>query len=433
MVIKFLILPELWAERIPKLIKVLEAAIFDPILVRKASKNLKLQTDASYRYERNIDFNGTIFAIQRAMNIILESCKLAKFGKINDIQSDNHDNKIKIDIDKINNLIGGKFNEKEMGSLLAKLNFKLENSIVIVPSYRSHDVKIWQDIAEEVARIYGYNKLGISEISKFAQKDNTNYNIKESLKDHFVIHGFSEVYSYSFTDKKLLELCGFKLSNLKKVINGLTPETEYLRSNLLPSLLTAVAKNPWAPTVKIFEIGKVFDGNTEKWQLGIAVTSKKPTEIENVLKDLNIKAEIFKPDQKILDYLKIRKPVQVAVIDVNKIDVKNESYCTDLKEIHYRKVCEYSPTIRDLAFIADKGINAFDIQKAISESDDHVLIAELFDEFESDKFGNNKKNIAFHVWLQDLNGPMDEKLTNETINKIIANIESSFNAKLRIS
>ena len=184
---------------------------------------------------------------------------------------------------------------------------------------------------------------------------------------------------------------------------------------------------------EIFEIGKVFDGNTEKWQLGIAVTSKKPTEIENVLKDLNIKAEIFKPDQKILDYLKIRKPVQVAVIDVNKIDVKNESYCTDLKEIHYRKVCEYSPTIRDLAFIADKGINAFDIQKAISESDDHVLIAELFDEFESDKFGNNKKNIAFHVWLQDLNGPMDEKLTNETINKIIANIESSFNAKLRIS
>ncbi|MCL5795719.1 MAG: hypothetical protein M1338_05205, partial [Patescibacteria group bacterium] len=249
--------------------------------------------------------------------------------------------------------------------------------------------------------------------------------------------GYSEVLSYSFADKRLLEKLGYKITDLKKVINGLSPETEYLRPNILASLLTAIAKNPWAPEIKIFEIGKVFGVNPresaskEKWQLGIAQSNKDFNDLKNVLGQLGCKFDILKIDQEILDFLKIRKRFYYILIDLDTTKLKSEKFTYQLSKATYNPISRFSPTIRDLAFIVDTSVNAYDINSEILKLDKHILLCELFDEFSSDKFGKNKKNIAYHIWLQDMNHPMDEREVNEIINKIIKFVNDKYSAKLR--
>jgi len=411
---------------------VLEAAIFNPVMIRRTCKSLNLQTDASYRFERGVDPYGTIYAIQKAISLIYSLNSKIIIGKITDVKSENITlNKIPINIEKVNNLLGSKLTLNETTKLLAKLNFEVNNNVVTVPSYRTADTTLWQDIAEEIARIYGYNKLGLKNISSEKSKVNLRFNYKEYFKDVLAENGFTEIYSYSFSDKKLLVNLGYKLSDIEKVVNGLSPETEYLRPNLLPLLLSAIRKNPWAPEVKIFEIGKVFSKNKEKWQLGIAVTSKKGNEIIDIIKKLNINGEVKKVDQSILDYLKIRRPVYYFTMDFADIKMQNKKYLDVFEPTYFHDISEFPPTIRDLAFIADKNADALEIKNNILKIDKSILIVELFDEFISDKFGKNKKNIAYHVWLEDLNKPMTEKDVNNITDKIIMYLKNNYRANLR--
>lgn len=412
---------------------VLEVAVFDPILIRHTSKILSLTTDASYRYERNVNIENSLYVLLKALNLIKKLNIHAKFSNLYDIKNNKTSNiKIKIDINKINNLIGSNFNENKIKKLLNQLNFIYKNNVVYIPSYRSHDVKIWQDVAEEVARIYGYNNLGISNIIKTKSDNKINdYTIRESIKDILINNSFSEIYSYSFTSEKLLNLLKFNTNELKQVINGISPETKFLRPSLLPSIYETISKNPWAPEIKIFEIGKVFEKNVEKWQLVIASTIKNDKKMIEILKLINIKPDIQTSEQNILNYLKIRKNFYYQIIDISKIKPKSNIYQEKFELKKFKPISSFAPTIRDLAFVVSKNINNSDIQKVIENCNSHILFVELFDEFISDKLGINKKSIAFHIWLQEINKPIDKEKADKIIEKIISEINKNFQGKLR--
>lgn len=430
---------------------VLQGAIFNPVLIRRTSKRLNHQTDASYRFERGVDYEGSVRGVNRSADLIKQSCPKSKIGQLIDIKTEIRKiRKIKINITKINKLLGTNLEKKQIIDYLHRLEFKtvkpinyLTNQLILqVPSYREFDVLIWQDIAEEIARIYGYNNLGQNHFAKEHSKEDQKFILKKHLKDILYKNGFVECYSYSFADEKLIKILGYKLTDCQEVINSITPENKYLRPSLLTSLLTVVAKNPWAPEINIFEIGKVFQKrrltltNTqidaeETWQLGIITTQKNAQNIKSVLNDLNLKIDIKSPEQQVLDYLKIRKHVKYVVIDFDKIKIKAKNYLTQISNIKYQKISEFPPTIRDLAFIVDKKINAEKVRNSISNLNSHILLVDLFDEFSSNKFGKNKKNIAYHVWLQNMKNPMNAQEVDKITQKIVNKIEQKFKAKLR--
>jgi phenylalanyl-tRNA synthetase beta chain len=199
----------------------------------------------------------------------------------------------------------------------------------------------------------------------------------------------------------------------------------------MPSLLSAISKNPWAPDVYIFEIEKVFNVKSEKWQLGLAITGKSDELLRQAMQKLKLNSEIQKIDQKILDVYKIRKNVNIVIIDIDVIENTNTSIDYKISKNKQKPISKFSPTIRDLSFIVSADIVSNDIENAIVGASDAVLFSEVFDEFKSDKFGEGNKNIAFHVWLQNMKGPVDEKEATEIIDNIIKLVENKFKAKLR--
>lgn len=440
---------------------VLQAAIFDRKLVRFTSKRLKHMTDASYRYERGVDYQGTLSALDNATNLIIQCCSHAKISELINIQSDKWQPTVvpwKPEKD-IRRLLGVEIPYEKIMQYLQRLDITcLKCSLdkkacqMQVPSWR-HDLVIHEDLVEEVARIHGYNKIPKYIPNKINPLQSAlksafirdQFVLKEILKDKLVENGFTEVYSYSFVDKKLMQMMDIDLAKCRRVVNSVAPELEYLRYDLRLSILTAIAKNPWSPEIQIFEIGRVFNTDGEKNQLIIAQCSKNDQSIKQILTELGINSDIISPDQKVLDYIKIRRPVKYAIIDLDEKILKNVSILSgqsnsprgwafdsrEVDEVKYRPVSQFPPTIRDLAFIVNKDINAQKIPSHISDLDSHIFLVEQFDEFVSNKFGTDKKNVAYHIWLQDMQKPMNPKEVDKIISKIIKEIESKFNAKLR--
>jgi len=411
---------------------VLQGAIFDPILIRRVSKYLNHTTDASYRYERGVDFEKTIAGVDMAASLIKESCSAAKIGELIDIKLKKpRACKIELDMAKVNKLLGTNIPDNDALDFLIRLGFKINDNIVIVPSFREYDVKIWQDLAEEIARIYGYNNINKNQISKIKyQKENLEFNKKEYIKDVLKDLGFTEIYSYSFIDKKQADILGIDTKNLIEIEKPLSEETQYLRLSLLSSLLSAIAKNPWAPEVNIFEIGAVFNKD-EKIQLGLASTGKNSGLIKKTLKELDQNAQIKIVEQKILDSYKIRRGVNYVIIDLDLLKIEAHEYSKDISQNKYRPISKYTPTVRDLAFIIEANTVGNEIIKEITKIDRRILFVELFDEFTSEKFGQNKKNVAFHIWLQENDQPMADKETNEILKNIIEEVANKFGGRLR--
>ena len=417
---------------------ILQGAVFDPKLIRRSSKYLNHITDASYRYERGIDYNGTVYSVDLAANLIKETCSSAKIGELIDIKSEEYKTtEIELDISKVNKLIGIDIDTNIAKKYLEKLGFTLKENIVIVPSYRYHDVKIWQDLAEEIARVYGYNKIHKNEMTPVL----TNLNIdsdwykRETIKVVLKEIGLTEVYSYSFADKDKLEMLGFNLKDCVETANPISPELKYLRPSLLPSLLSQISKNPWAPEINIFEIEKVFEkdafSDAEKWQLGIATVGKPEKLVSSALQSLELQVKIENADQKILDAYKIRRPVKFFICDVDKINTNEKELENKISDSKFRPISKFPPTIRDLAFIVNSKVDSSDVALEIKKISESILLVELFDEFLSDKFGKDSKNIAYHVWIQNMSDPVSEKESQKIVGKIIQIVENKFQAKLR--
>ncbi len=412
---------------------ILQAAVFDKILIRKTCKRLHFQTEASYKYERGIDIENTVNALNRAIEIISESNSINSSRLYDEIKQKVSKTEIKVLPEQINSILGTNFNNEQITKILNKTNIVYSNNIALIPSWRTDNMTIYQDVVDEVARIYGYNNLKLNEIKAISIDNKDFYCKKELVKDTLVKNGFSEIYSYSFIDKNLLQKMGFELENCERVINSVAPELEYIRPDLAPSILIAISKNPWAPEIEIFEVGKVFEKNKEKWQLAIGICAKKDARLKEILAQLKIDNPIITPDQEILNYLKIRKPVKYTVIDLEKINDKSVDFTSLFKtnqKYTMKTVSQFPPTIRDLAFITENNVNALEFGKSIEKLSNKILFVELFDEFASDKFGVGKKNIAYHIWIQDINNPMAENDVNNIIADII-NYAKKYGAQLR--
>lgn len=422
---------------------VLEAAEFDRKNIRATAKELKISTEASYRFERGIDSGGIEFAINKAADLIANVAGGKVMSGIVSVGDRPQRLEIKIEQEKIRSLLGISVSNDEIDHILRLLGFTITGDLCQVPLWR-HDIFLWQDLAEEIGRVLGYDKIQKLDLGKIEKFEKTGFYRTEEMKDHLAAAGYSETMNYPFMSEADLADSKLEASGLLEIANPLQSENRYLRNSLVPGLLKNVAKNPAFDQVNLFEIGHTFGKTKETQNLGIISTSEDRQEfdkfVEEFSKFFSIQTKLFKIkyyQREDLASYKIKRPkVSVAEIDLSKA-FENKKVDQSLKinptkeTIVYRGVSKYPSLTRDLAFIVDKKVKSDELSHDIYASSDLINRVELFDEFASDKFGVGKKNLAYHISLQAYDRTLKDDEAEKIIATLVNSIEKKFKARLR--
>ena len=240
---------------------VFESANFEKMSVRHTSRKLGLRTDSSANFEKGLDINLTIKALDRACELIeILNCGTVVSGMIDEYKNIPENIKIKLDADKINNLLGSSISRDEMVNILEKLDFKVDGNIVTVPSYRCGDIldnetTVTADLAEEISRIYGFDNI---KAQTETDAKNTGYDARLGGRDKFqkfmiklhnamISSGYYETYTFSFITPKYFDKLNLpEESSLRDYITLLNPlgeDTSVMRTTLLPSTIATIARN----------------------------------------------------------------------------------------------------------------------------------------------------------------------------------------------
>ena len=456
----------------------LECAYFNPVTIRKSAKHHGLNTDASFRFERGTSIENIEYALKRAAILICELCD----GKISSDIIDEYPKKpdevsILLNFEKTNRLIGQEIPREEIKSILTSLDFKINNITetgvgITVPFYR-HDIYRECDVVEEILRIYGYNKINLSNklsIPINIGNENLSFKIEKSIAQSLLPLGFNEIMNNSLTNNQL------NLFNRKdvKILNSLSKDVSKLRTTLLESSLKTLKYNINRKNnnLKYFEFGKIYesikDSYNENRRLSITYSGKIISKswrnefinaefyslkniVINILSKLSIEVNeepielngfkktlgLFNNDKKLAiiglvdkntcGQFDIKQDVFYASID---IDLVHKNLNTNFQK--YKPLSKFQPVQKDMSFIIDKNIEYSQIKDLLMKSHIKNLInMNLFDVYEGDKIGKNKKSYALNFTLSNSEKTLNEKEIHLAMNKIQNKLKNNFNALLR--
>lgn len=446
---------------------ILESAYFDPVCVRKTSKRLGISTDASYRYERGIDPTITGSALMCAVKIITDACggDIVGFSAAGDDSAPNV--KIEFMPDLFVKKTGIKMSEDEMRDILSKLGYTgnfMGNKWLITPSSVRVDVQIPETIVADLIRIYGYDKIALSDKHTTGEIKHT-FDNELRLKELLASRGLNECRSFGFGNSKIEELLTNK--QIVRVANPIVVDLDTARNSLLGCLLVSVSENEKRgyPDLNLFEVGTVFDGDMPGQQhtsiciIRSGVTSprhwqkrNRPVDIFDVKSDLvsllgaqrytidttnaplwahpyrygrivqgkKVLAEFGQLHPSIAKQLHIKTNVFVGIVE----DIENLP-----KNPKYKKIpmTDFMPITRDFAFIVDGNYPAEKITSVAASVDARITDAVVFDSF---VMADGKKSIAFTLTIIPTENMSDTDLL-KIQNAVIANVESKCNAKIR--
>jgi len=420
---------------------VFESAWFKPEVIRATAKRFNLQTEASYRFERTVDSAQTKKAASLTAKLITDR-EVAKPVIVNNWPKQAKE--IRVDTQKINQILGLDLKQAEIIKYLERVGCEIKDQAAIAPTWRS-DLNISPDLAEEVGRIYGYEKLPEQDIGK-VQNNNTQSRWwkTELLKDVLSSLNITEVENYPYLSKAKAKVLNLKTDQLIEIQKPVNQDINYLRNSLMPGLIRDTAKNPQESEIMIYEIGEVFNKKKEWSKLGIALSGKKALpakkliqslEAELSLKGLDWQIKSFKKED-LKKYKVKREIVELIEIDLDSIldqaKFKGNSLVKMPKHgFEYQPLSKYPVVNRDLAFIMDKETLAAEVEKEIKSISDLLIRIELFDEFASDKFGKDKKNLAWHLFFQSANKTLTDIEVDKVIKQIVTKVSKKFQAKLR--
>ncbi|MCK4591825.1 phenylalanine--tRNA ligase subunit beta [Candidatus Parcubacteria bacterium] len=424
---------------------IFESANFECANIRKTSKRLKLSSESSYRFEREIDPEITMLVMMKAIEMAGDLAG----GKVEKNIIDIYPNPVKkkeieFNFEKIKNLLGVEVAEKKVVRILESLDFEaaIKNEIikVKVPTFRI-DVERANDIIEEIGRIYGYKN--IPEIAPEVEMKSVLSDKMLSLeKDLRIISeglGFCEIYNYSFVSEKDVNSLGLKIEDHLELQNPLSEEHKFLRTSILPYLLKNVEKNlKYKDGFALFEMGRVYLKNNNK------LPNEKRI-FAGVVADKNIKDSLFYELKGQLDVLFSRLGIneltykeiksaesfwhegrsaeiiyqnktigKIGEIHPNVSSAFNietrvsyfEIYEEELlkfysKEKHYQKINKFPSVELDLSVVFDESVKWDDIKKAIFGVNNKLIKnIQPFDIYRGKSLGENKKSIAFRIFYQ---------------------------------
>ena len=456
----------------------LESAYFNPVTIRKSAKYHGLNTDASFRFERGTSIENVEYALKRAAILICELCD----GKISSDIIDEFPKKpnevsILLNFEKTNRLIGQEIPREEIKSILTSLDFKINNITetgvgITVPFYR-HDIYRECDVVEEILRIYGYNKINLSNklsIPTNIGNENLSFKIEKTIAQSLTPLGFNEIMNNSLTNNQL------NLFNRKDVVilNSISNYVSKLRTSLLESSLRTLKYNinRKNENLKYFEFGKIYesinDSYSENRRLSITYSGKILSKswrnefinaefyslkniIINIFSKLSIEfnekpIELNGFEKTLGLFIKDKKLAIIGLVDKNtcgQFDIKQEVFYAsiDIDLVHkylntnfqkYKPLSKFQPVEKDMSFIIDKNIEYSQIKDLLMKSQIKNLInMNLFDVYEGDKIGNNKKSYALNFTLSNSEKTLNEKEIHLAMNKIQDKLKNNFKAILR--
>ena len=456
----------------------LESAFFTPTAIRGRARKFSIQTDASTRFERGVDFDLQVLAIKRASALINETlgCKFSPIQEFLRKSSIPKNKNITLNTSNINKILGTDLNKSVVRNSLRSLG--LLNSVsnkdtlkVQVPSWR-FDLKIEADLIEEVARLVGYNNIPKSSLSR---KTRTSDDVlQSSIRKTFQSMGYNEVITYSFIDQSVAELSKEENKKLIFVENPISQNMNVMRTSLLPSLLETLSYNinQGSENIKIFEIGSVFRKNNsnkvdEREVVGGLITgvegkdnwsgSNKAMDffdlkgnIETILPDSSkftfkkgqvsylhpgktaflYKAQtlvgyIGTVNPKLLDKFDIKSVVNFFEIDINEISSN--------RSLKFKKFSRYPLAQRDLSFVVNEDAASSTITAAIaSKAGSDLKAANLFDVYVGKGIAKGKKSLTYSLSWQSKNRTLTDDEVDKIMGKIVSFLSKKFNAKLRV-
>lgn len=465
----------------------IESAHFNPISIRKTSKKLGLSTEASYRFERWVDPSGTLFAAERAAQMIAELCDGEILSGVIDVYPEKIlEKEVPFRYDRIKRILGYSVPNEKVKSILKRLGLKIkfesEKEIRFsVPTYRS-DLEREIDLIEEIARINGYDNIPtISKISISLGKKIDESSFIDQSRQIACAMGFYEMINNPLQSESLAEITGNKI----QVRNPQSIDMAFLRTSLIPGALACVAKNInfGEKNLRLFEIGNVFNLNpdkekiksfddfTEIKKLIFVMTGKEyektwqqtgksvdiytlksiiDTYLGTLNLDNNVNDTYYHNEETIFDlyFTKYCKGKLLGIggrvksETLNRFEIQQDVFCLELclnlfqgkKPVQrkYKSPLKYPKSIRDLAFIFDKSVTYEQVNKFIWKISSELLKSvKIFDLFEDKLLGENKKSMAFSLEYFSEDRTLTEEEIGKEFFKLISEISKEFKATLR--
>ncbi|MCX8084703.1 MAG: phenylalanine--tRNA ligase subunit beta [Calditerrivibrio sp.] len=456
----------------------LECAYFRPESIRMTARRLGMKTDSSYRYERGIDRVQTLEMIDKAANMIIELAGGAILtGILSNPYKPYEQVKLRYDYKKIIDFIGVDLNKEEVDKILTSAGFELVGDEVVVPSYR-HDVERWQDLAEEVARIYGYDKIPVTIPKIYAvsdEEDNLQKVIRE-IKFLMADIGYHEVINYSFMSADIVDRYAEGCRTVK-VKNPISSDMDTMRCQVFPGIIKSLINNykSGVKQLKVFEVA-----NVHSWKDGLNLPEERArlafgvmggfygnnwvgreeadtffylkSTLENVLKKLNLQCEYRRTE---IDFLHPGKGadlylsgVKVGFIgelhpsEYERLDVDTALYICEIDlnilsdanakiRKKYSKITQYPFIYRDIAVVLDKELYAGKILEFIKAYNELIKDVELFDRYEGEKIGDGKVSLAFRIYLNHQEKTLTDEEANVIVEALLKDLSNRFGALLR--
>lgn len=458
----------------------LEAASFDPVAIRRASRKLALSTDSSYRFERRVDTDNIKYASDRAAGLI---CEIAggECGEFIDLGSKSAKaHSITLRMAKLDSVLGIKIPLVKASKILSGLGLKRKSSskrkfTFEAPGFRQ-DLKEEIDLIEEVARIYGYNKVPGTIPKVVAQPERISEDMKAVNKMRTVLTGLGmdEIVTYSLLSKKVIQNAGLNAEDAVCVANPLSAEQEAMRPSLTPGMLGAVRWNinRKSKDLKLFEIGHLYSrkdgGFSEGRYLGLCMTGDisswaggaRPYSffdlkgaIEMLFSELGITGSSFNDasdsrfsagacayievngenagvigevDPKVLGNFDIKSPVYACEICLDKI------FGSVNMEARFSALPKYPSVSRDISIIAAKNTKSRQIESVIRASAGGILKGlKLVDRYSGKQVPDGKVSLTYRLEYQDPAKTLEERDVTAAQERVLNSLSSQLSAKLR--
>jgi phenylalanyl-tRNA synthetase beta chain len=460
---------------------ILESAYFPPENISKTGQKLKINSDSRFRFERGVDYSNTLNAMYFAVDLITQICG----GQVEWIKSKNitmEDKIIKYPLIKTKKILGFEIEKTKTIQILTSLGFKVNHNEgdiikIHIPAYRN-DIHNMQDITEELARIYGYDKIPLLPMQTKFVTANEQFEKIIQIKRLLSSNKTKEITSMSFINQSTAELFE-NINNQTKVINPISSDKNYMRNSLLPGLLTTISKNQSIEnkSFAFFEEGLIFKSCKESEQnqsISAVFCGDKPQKMQHHKQN---KYDIFDAKMQLFTILN-----EVFKFNLNKLVIKNldckythpfKSFSVyvgnillaNFGEIHPRvqksfeikeKIAflelflsnipqkmfsnkhftpfeqnDIQPIIREFAFIVDtKYTFANMIDAVLATKSEMIKNVKITDVYQGENLPQGKKSFAISVLIQPKNVISSAKI-DEISNEIIKSVNEKINGVLR--
>ncbi len=458
----------------------LESAWFNPSAVRYTSLRMGLRTEAAIRFEKGVDISGTVNALKRAASLIIKIADGKIAGDLIDVYPVHVEKKIiTLKYDYLKKLSGKSYEPSSVKTILAALDFEIlnetNNALTVAVPLSKSDIYLPADIVEEIVRIDGLDNIEISKsitITPSTQDNLLSEQLKEKISQVLTGFGFNEIVTNSIANSKIFT--EQRLSNSVRLLNNISADLDIMRPEMLETGLEILAYNINRKNnnLNFFEFGKTYHYNkkySETEYVCFWMTAKNGTQgwrqksglsdfftakgiLKSLLSSVNIADIEFSETQNkesgiqqniFIDKFNLGTITKIDTNLLEKFDIKQNVVFVELnyknllsanakQEIIFKEIVQHPSVERDLALIVNKKIKYSNIENLLKQLAIPFLQQfSLFDIFESEKIGQDKKSLAINFTFLNSEKTLTDAEVNEVMEKIVKKLEYNLNAEIR--